>query len=69
MINIRKINKRRYLQMHLFGVMPHGGPVRLSEEGGCPSVVEVILIGVNFVSLLEIFIKYLYQGLIRAFFF
>ena len=25
--NVRNIDKRKYLQMHLFGVMFHGGPV------------------------------------------
>ena len=33
--------------MHLFGVMFHGGPVRLGEEWGGPSEIEVILTGIN----------------------
>ena len=69
MINVSKVDKRIYLQMHLFGVMSHGGPVRLSEEWGCPPMVEVIFVGVDFVSLFEVFAKYPCQDLIRAFFF
>ena len=40
--------------MHLFGVMFHGGPVRLREEWGGPSEIEVILIGINPTGIFEI---------------
>ena len=30
--NVRRVNKRMYLQMHLLSVMFHGGPVRLGKE-------------------------------------
>ena len=49
-----RIYKRKYLQMHLFGVMFHGGPVRLREEWGGPSEIEVIFIGINPTGILEI---------------
>ena len=40
--------------MHLFGMMFHGGPVRLREEWGGPSEIEVILTGINPTGILEI---------------
>ena len=43
-----------YLQVHLFGVMFHSGPVRLGEEWGSPPEIKVILIGINPTSVLEI---------------
>ena len=43
-----------YLQVHLFGVMFHSGPVRLGEEWGGPPEIEIILTGVNLISVLEI---------------
>ena len=43
-----------YLQVHLFGVMFHSGPVRLGEEWGGPPEVKIILIGINPTSVLEI---------------
>ena len=49
-----RICKRKYLQMHLFGVMFHGGPVRLGEEWGGPTEIEVILTGINPTGILEI---------------
>ena len=52
-----KVYKRKYLQMHLFGVMFHGGPVRLREEWGGPSEIEVILTGINPTSILEIHVE------------
>ena len=52
--NIRNIDKRKYLQMHLFSVMFHGGPVRLGEEWGSPSKVKIVLTGINSASVLEI---------------
>ena len=48
-----KIDKGMYLQVHLFGVMFHGGPVRLGEEWGGPSEIKVIFTGVNPTSVLE----------------
>ena len=49
-----RICKRKYLQMHLFGVMFHGGPVRLGEEWGGPSEIEVIFTSIHSTSVLEI---------------
>ena len=43
-----RIDKRMYLQMHLFGVMLHSGPVRLGEEWGGPSEIKVIFTGIKF---------------------
>ena len=40
--------------MHLFGVMFHDGPVRLREERGGPSEIEVIFISINPTGILEI---------------
>ena len=48
------IYKRKYLQMHLFGMMFHDGPVRLREEWGGPSKIEVIFIGINPTGILEV---------------
>ena len=44
----------RHLQVHLFGVMFHGGPVRLGEEWGSPSEVKIVLTGINSAGVLEI---------------
>ena len=35
-----------YLQMYLFGVMFHSGPVQLREEWGGPPEIKVVLTGV-----------------------
>ena len=43
-----------YLQMHLFGVMFHSGPVRLGEEWGGPPEIKIIFTGINPTSVLEI---------------
>ena len=43
-----------YLQVHLFGVMFHSGPVRLGEVWGGPSKIKIILIGINPTSVFEI---------------
>ena len=52
--NVRKIDKRMYLQVHLFGVMFHGGPVRLGEEWGGPSEIKVVFTIINPTGVLEI---------------
>ena len=67
--NIRNIDKRKYLQMHLFSVMFHGGPVRLGEEWGSPPKVEVVFTGINPTGVLEIRAEDACQSLIRAIFF
>ena len=43
-----------YLQVHLFGMMFHSGPVRLGEEWGGPPKIEIIRTGINATSVLEI---------------
>ena len=58
----RKIDKRMYLQMHLFGVMFHSGPVRGPPE------IKVIFTGINPTSVLEIRAEDACQGLVRAIF-
>ena len=40
-----RIDKRMYLQVHLFGVMLHSGPVQLGEEWGGPPEIKIILTG------------------------
>ena len=67
--NVRKIDKRMYLQVHLFGVMFHSGPVRLGEEWGSPPEIKIILIGINLTSVLEIRAEDACQSLVRAIFF
>ena len=64
-----KILKRMYLQMYLFGVMFHGGPVSLGEEWGGPPEVKIVFTGVDPTSVLEIRAEDTYQSLIRAIFF
>ena len=64
-----KIDKRMYLQMHLFGVMFHSGPVRLGEEWGGPPEIKIIFTGINPTSVLEIRAEDTCQGLVRAIFF
>ena len=64
-----KIDKRMYLQMHLFGVMFHGGPVRLGEEWGGPPEIKIIFTGVNPTGVLEICAEDTCQSLIQAIFF
>ena len=51
------MNKRKYSQVHLFGVMFHGGPVRLREKWSSPPEIKIILTGVNHTSVLEICAK------------
>ena len=67
--NVRKIGKRMYLQVHLFGVMFHSGPVRLGEEWGGPPEIKIILIGINPTSVLEIRAEDACQSLVWAIFF
>ena len=43
-----------YLQVHLFGVVFHSGPVRLGKEWGGPSEIKIVLTGINPTSVLEI---------------
>ena len=64
-----KIDKRMYLQMHLFGVMFHSGPVRLGEEWGGPPEIKIIFTGVNPTSVLEIHAEDMCQSLLQAIFF
>ena len=64
-----KIHKIMYLQMHLFGVMFHSGPVRLREEWGGPPEIKIILTGINPTSVFEIRAEDTCQGLVRAVFF
>ena len=61
--------QKKYLQMHLFGVMFHGGPVRLGEEWGGPSEIEVILTSINSTSVLEICAEDACQNFVRTIFF
>ena len=64
-----KIDKRMYLQMHLFGVMFHSGPVRLGEEWGGPPEIKIIFTGINPTSVLEIRAEDMCQSLVWAIFF
>ena len=64
-----KIDKRMYLQMHLFGVMFHSGPVRLGEEWGGPPEIKIIFTGINPTGVLEICAEDTCQSLVRAIFF
>ena len=47
-----RVDKRMYLQVHLFGVMFHSGPVQLREEWGSPPKIKIILTGINPTSVL-----------------
>ena len=67
--NDSKIDKRMYLQVHLFGVMFHSGLVRLGEEWGGPPKIKIILIGIDPTSVLEIRAEDACQSLVRAIFF
>ena len=64
-----KIDKRMYLQMHLFGTMFHSGPVRLGEEWGGPPEIKIIFTGINPTSVLEIHAEDTCQSLVWAIFF
>ena len=67
--NVRKIDERMYLQVHLFGVMFHSGPVRLGEEWGGPSEIKVVFTGINPIGVLEIRAEDACQSLVGAIFF
>ena len=58
-----------YLQVHLFGVMFHSGPVRLGEEGGGPSKIKEVFTGINPTGVLEVRAKDACQSLVGAIFF
>ena len=58
-----------YLQVYLLGVMFHGGPVQLGEDGGGPSEVKIILTGINSTGVLEIHAEDACQSLVWAIFF
>ena len=58
-----------YLQMYLFGVMFHSGPVRLGEEWGGPPEIKVVFTGVDPTGVLEIHAEDACQCLVRAIFF
>ena len=64
-----RTDKRMYLQVHLFGVMFHSGPVRLSEEGGGPPKIKIIIIGINPPGVCEILAKEACQSIVGALFF
>ena len=61
-----RIGNRMYLQVHLFGVMFHSGPVRLREEWGGPPEIEIILTGINPTSVLEIRAEDVCQSFVGA---
>ena len=58
-----------YLQMHLLGVMLHGRPDQFGKKRSGPSKIEKIFIGINPISIREILVENVWQGLIRALFF
>ena len=58
-----------YLQVHLFGVMFHSGPVRLSKEWGGPPEIKIIFAGINPTSVPEILAEDACQNLVGALFF
>ena len=64
-----KIDKRMYLQVHLFDVMFHGGPVRLGKEWGSPPEIKIIFTGINSTGVLEIRVEDACQSLVGALFF
>ena len=61
-----RIDQRMYLQVHLFGVMFHSGPVRLGEEWGGPPEIKIILTGINPTSVLEICAEDVWGNLLSA---
>ena len=67
-LNVRKIDKRMYLQVHLFGVMFHSRPVQLGEEWSGPSEIKVVFTGINPTGVLEIRAEDACQSLIGAIF-
>ena len=61
-----RIAKGMYLQVHLFGVVFHSGPVRLGEEWGGPPEIKIVLTGINPTSVLEIRAEDACQSLVGA---
>ena len=61
-----RIAKGMYLQVHLFGVVFHSGPVRLREEWGGPPEIKIVLTGINPTSVLEIRAEDACQSLVGA---
>ena len=61
--------QRMDLQIYLFGVMFHSGPVRLREEWGGPPEIKIVFTGVDPTSVLEIRAEDMCQSLVRAIFF
>ena len=55
--------------MHLLGVMLHSRPVRFGKKRSGASEIEKIFIGINPISVREILVENMCQGLIRALFF
>ena len=55
--NVRKIDKRMYLQVHLLSVMLHGGPVQFGKKWSGPSEIEIIFIGIKPISVREILVE------------
>ena len=64
-----RTDKGMYLQVHLFGVMFHSGPVRLGEEWGGPPEIKIIFTGINPTSVREILAEDACQSLVGALFF
>ena len=58
-----------YLQMHLLDVMPHSRPVRFGKKRSGPPQIKKIFTGINPISVREILVESVCQGLIRALFF
>ena len=56
--NVRKKDKRMYLQMNLLSVMFHGGLVRFGKKWNSPPKIEIIFIGINPISVRKIFIEH-----------
>ena len=46
-----------YLQVHLFGVMFHSGPVRLGKEWSGPPEIKIIFTGIDPTSVREILVE------------
>ena len=55
--NVRKIDKRMYLQVYLLGVIFHGGPVQFGKKWGSPPEIEIIFTGINPISVCEILVE------------
>ena len=64
-----RIAKGMYLQVHLFGVVFHNGPVQLGEEWGGPPEIKIVLTAINPTSVLEIHAEDACQSLVGAIFF